>query len=132
MKKFIVAILAVLYLSTSVGATVHLHYCMDKLANWSLSHSNSSKCSKCGMEKNHGATKDGCCKDEHKVIKNSKDQNLAQASFYLIQITSIPHLASSNELPAIDVSSVTESNPISHAPPRNIVSIFIRNCVFLI
>ena len=35
MKKAIVSILAVLYLCSSAGATVHLHYCMGKLVNWS-------------------------------------------------------------------------------------------------
>jgi hypothetical protein len=36
MKKILVSILAVFYLASSVGATVHLHYCMDKFINWSL------------------------------------------------------------------------------------------------
>jgi hypothetical protein len=38
MKKFITAILAVLYLGTSSGATIHMHYCMGKLAEWGLGH----------------------------------------------------------------------------------------------
>ncbi|MBK8522228.1 MAG: hypothetical protein IPL54_15650 [Chitinophagaceae bacterium] len=39
-EKFITAILAVLYLGTSSGATIHMHYCMGKLAEWGLGHQN--------------------------------------------------------------------------------------------
>jgi hypothetical protein len=51
MKKLFVAILAILYLSTSTGATLHVHYCMGRLAGWGLGHNNSKTCGKCGMEK---------------------------------------------------------------------------------
>ena len=47
MKKFITAILAVLYLGTSSGATIHMHYCMGKLADWGLGHKNSKTCGQC-------------------------------------------------------------------------------------
>ncbi|MBK6990321.1 MAG: hypothetical protein IPH34_00115 [Chitinophagaceae bacterium] len=40
MKKFITAILAVLYISTSTGAMVHMHYCMGQLADWGLGITN--------------------------------------------------------------------------------------------
>lgn len=67
MKRFIVSILAILYLATASGATVHLHYCMGKLMGISLSgHNDDHKCSRCGMTKKSGK---GCCKDENKVIK---------------------------------------------------------------
>jgi hypothetical protein len=68
MKKALATILAVIYLSTSIGATVHFHYCMGKLASWGLTDQHSSavklytcpihseissdhpgNCSKCGM-----------------------------------------------------------------------------------
>jgi hypothetical protein len=133
MKKFAIAILAVLYLGTSVGAIVHLHYCMGQLVNLSLwdSNSNSSECSKCGMQKNHGPAENGCCKDEQKVLKNSNDQKLTQSAVYLIHATSVPHLISHNELPAINLS-LTRRNPISHAPPHGQIAIYISNRVFLI
>ena len=84
------------------------------------------------MEKNHAASNDGCCKDEFKVIKNTKDQKLTQADSYLFQITFVPHLPPQNDLPAITISSLTEGNPVSHAPPRSQVAIYLRNRVFLI
>jgi hypothetical protein len=51
MKKLIVAILSLLYICTSTGATVHMHYCMGKLADWDFGHNTSKTCSGCGMKK---------------------------------------------------------------------------------
>jgi len=133
MKRVVTAILAVFYLSTSTGATIHLHYCMGKLVNWGLWHSNNKTCGKCGMDKSYKkAQKDGCCKDEFKRIKNEKDQKLTETDFNLIKATSSASLISQVELPAITISTITERNPVSNAPPRNQVAIYLRNCVFLI
>lgn len=132
MKRIVTAILAVFYLSTSMGATIHLHYCMGKLVDWGLWQAPGKTCSKCGMEKSVKTLKDGCCKDENKQLKTEKDQKLTEASFNLIHSISAAPLASQIELPAINISSVTETNPISHAPPRSQVAIHLRNCVFLI
>ncbi len=44
MKKVLTTILAFVYLSTSMGATIHLHYCMGKLASWSLIDHESKNC----------------------------------------------------------------------------------------
>lgn len=68
MKRFAAAILAVLYISTSAGATVHLHYCMGKLADWSLGQKESKTCGNCGMKTNEAKEK-GCCNDENKFLK---------------------------------------------------------------
>src|SRR6185295_20228695 len=83
MKKILVSILAVFYLATSVGATVHLHYCMDKFINWSLLKGG-DKCSKWGMEKDGG-----CCKDENKFVKNNIDQKVAEPAVQLTQMAAI-------------------------------------------
>src|SRR6188474_3384059 len=81
MKRILVSIFAVFYLASSVGATVHLHYCMDKLIDWSLLKSEGDKCGKCGMDKDGG-----CCKDDNKFVKNNVDQKVAESSIQLIQI----------------------------------------------
>ena len=75
MKRFVVSILAILYLATASGATVHLHYCMGKLVGASLMQHEDHKCGRCGMKKK---TNNGCCKDEHKIIKT--DQEHMQAA----------------------------------------------------
>ena len=128
MKKVIASILAVFYLASSVGATVHLHYCMGKLINWSFNDKESNKCNKCGMEKDGG-----CCKDEHQFVKNNLDQKIAESAIQLAHIIT-------SGIPAVPVgvsesysSSMVENYPISHAPPLISGSdILIHNCIFRI
>ncbi len=132
MKKFITAILAVLYLASSSGATIHLHYCMGKLAETGLSKSNSETCSKCGMEKSEKSD-NGCCKDEHKFLKDNSAQNLVDNNLQLLQIFSVAIPAKYFELQTLDFPSLTEANPISHAPPREHgLAIYILKRSFLI
>jgi hypothetical protein len=132
MKKVIVAILALLYLGTSTGATIHMHYCMGKLADWGLSHNDDKKCSKCGMLKLNKKD-NGCCKDEDKFLKNDTDQKTTDLTIQQVQLISVALPAAFIEYIVVPFSSVTEENPISHAPPRNAgVAVYIRNCVFLI
>ena len=132
MKKFITAILAVLFISTSMGMTVHMHYCMDKLVETNLWHTEKQDdaCSECGMKM---GSKTGCCKDEHKVIKTDNYQKT--------DVTKIPTLQSFTlALPPLPLVLETEmfasrvkQLPYSNAPPyRSSVPIYIRNCVYRI
>jgi len=132
MKKFIVAILAILYISTSTGATLHLHYCMGKLVEWGFLHNKEEKCSKCGMKKS-GKSDKGCCRDEHKQIKLEKDQKTPESAFQMIQGAPVTVPASFIEMPSPYFPLLTAVNPISHSPPRSCgIAVYIRNCVFLI
>ena len=132
MKKLLIAILALLYISTSTGTMVHMHYCMGKLADWGIGHNKSKTCGECGMEK--GVEKDnGCCKDEFKFIKNDKDQKTAEVGLQMLQLLSVALPVSFIEIQSNDLLSVTEEIPVSHAPPRgSSVAVYIRNFVFLI
>ena len=131
MKKFVVTILAFLYLSVTAGATVHFHYCMGKLADWGFWHSNDKQCGKCGMEKSHEKN-NGCCKDEHKQVKLESDHK-GTATYSLTELPSVALFDPAFELPDIKLPTVTEQNPLSHAPPRSCdIAVYIRNCVFLI
>lgn len=132
MKKFIVSIIAVLYLFASTGAAVNVHYCMGKMADWSLGHKNSKACGYCGM-KNSVKKNNGCCTDEHKFIKNEDDQK-AGSSFQL----NLKQIAA--ELPLSYFSydteftgSITEDHPISNSPPRSgNVPLYLFKRTFLI
>ena len=126
MKKILVSILAAFYLASSVGATVHLHYCMDKLINWSLLKADGDKCDKCGMKKD-----DGCCKDEHKFVKNSVDQKATESSIEILQSLTATVPVSDFNLSEF-YSSIVHKFPVSHAPPVSDREIYIRNCVFRI
>lgn len=132
MKKFTVVILALLYITTSTGATLNMHYCMGKLADWDLGHNSSKNCGFCGMEK--GNEKDnGCCKDEQKLIKNDTDQKFTESSFFLFRFLSPAELTGFAVMPLIRIASLQELNPVSNAPPRcTDLPIYKRNRTFLI
>ncbi|MEI6087218.1 MAG: hypothetical protein WCR66_06495 [Bacteroidota bacterium] len=72
MKKLLVLLLLMVYGSATMGTTVHLHYCMNKVVGWSLADNQDHKCHSCGMEK-----KAGCCKDSKAQIKLAADQQKA-------------------------------------------------------
>lgn len=131
MKKFVVFILAFVYLSLSVGATVHLHFCMDKLVSSGLWHDKDDKCGKCGMEKSQEKD-NGCCKDEHKQVKLETEHKGA-VTYSLSELISFALPTPVFEVPVINLPTVTEQNPLSHAPPRSgDIAVYIRNCVFRI
>ncbi len=132
MKKFLATILAILYLATTTGATVHLHYCMGKLVEQNLWHNQKEKCGKCGMDKSE-TNDNGCCKDEHKQLKLDVDHKIAVSTFDHLQLVAIAEPVSFIEIPTIAFSSITEENPNSNAPPRSCgVAIYKRNGVFRI
>lgn len=128
MKKALASILAIFYLTSALGATIHLHYCMDKLINWSLLKGDGDKCEKCGMEKDGG-----CCKDEDKVIKNNADQIIAGSAVQSMQVLSTAALFAHINTSENYFSSLIERYPICHAPPLiSAGEIYILNCVFRI
>jgi hypothetical protein len=130
MKKFVVLILALVYLSASVGATVHFHFCMNEYVGWSLSQDKDDKCGKCGMGEKD---KDGCCKDEHKHFKLKTDHQKTNATgfIYLVITPALP-------VPVLDFTSpssanITESYPACHAPPDIVKNkLHVLHCLFLI
>jgi hypothetical protein len=133
MKKFIVCILAILYIGSSTGATVHLHYCMGKLVDQDLGYGKAKKCSKCGAKENNSFCKKKCCKDEHKFIKLDKDQKTAEKAFQLLTSTSLVTPVNFIELPQVQMASIAQEFPACHAPPRSYrVKPYIFLCTFRI
>ena len=138
MKKFLTGILALLYLSTSMGASVHLHYCMGKLISWGLVNHESRNCEYCGMPKYNGQAGDpiakkGCCSDEHKQLKTDKDQKLPYGEFEFLKLfpdaPALPILG----LPEYPVSSGLITQARANAPPvPGKQPLFLRYCNFRI
>lgn len=127
MKKLFALIVAIVYLGSTVGATVHLHYCMDELINWSLSDNGGNKCDNCGMEKDGN-----CCKDENKFVKNNSDQSITGA-IQILQASSPGSSISFINTAGNHSLSLINEYPVSHAPPGNSgIDILIHNCVFRI
>ena len=130
MKKVIVAILAIVYLSTTSGATVHMHYCMGELLSWGLSAEKKEKCDNCGMQK--GTGKD-CCKDEHKILKVETDQKLSENAFQGMQLATEILPSPPNAYIAEALPSTTEAYPVTNGPPDSkVVPVYLLNCVFRI
>ncbi len=130
-KKIFAAILAILYFTATTGATVHLHFCMGKLVDESLWHNETEQCSKCGMDLGHQAN--DCCKDVHKQVKLQNDHYLADMNFQVSQFSAIALPVAFIEIPAAEIASIAEDNPVSNAPPRSRdIPIYKRNCVFRI
>ncbi len=132
MKKILVPILAFFYLATSTGATVHMHYCMGKLANSSLMHDDDATCSKCGMKKDNEKS-NGCCKDEQKFIKNDKDQKNATSIVFEFNLGIQD--CTNTAIPLVNIASqpLIEEYPVSNAPPRTgKTAIYIQKRTFLI
>ena len=66
MKKLVVILLLFAYGVSSFGATIHLHYCMNKLVSSSLEN----KIGGCGSKGTMGGMQKGkCCKHVYKQVK---------------------------------------------------------------
>lgn len=132
MKKFLGLILAILYMGSSTGATLHLHYCMGKLVKVQLWHKEDNKCSHCGT----GAGKlcaRSCCKDEHKTVKLEKDQKATENAIHLSDLAAIATPVSYIGVSQVYPVSIIEEYPVSNAPPRSSkVPSHIANCIFRI
>ncbi|MGF2412710.1 HYC_CC_PP family protein [Ferruginibacter sp.] len=132
MKKILVTILALVYLITSTGVAIQMHYCMGELAGWGLGSDKSQTCSNCGM-KESSEKENGCCKDKHMLIKNTADQKFTETCSFTTQDFSIILPANFIEFPPSIFSSVREEKPNKNAPPRSCgVAVYIRNCAYLI
>jgi hypothetical protein len=75
--------------------------------------------------------KNGCCEDKHQRLQVEKDQKgenryQPEAPVSVAVITTYPPFV----MPV--TSSITEEYPMSNAPPRSIVPVRIRYCVFRI
>jgi hypothetical protein len=138
MKKFFASILAVLYLSTSLGATIHFHYCMGKLVAWGLVNHESRNCDYCGMPKfssdsHQTVSKNNCCKDEQHQLKADRDQKIAQAEIQLFNMLPDVAVFKIPTFNSLGYCPVTLAYPRTNAPPdTGSQPVFLLNCNFRI
>jgi hypothetical protein len=129
-KKIFVFILALLYITTSSGVMINMHYCMGELTVLGLSHNKDEDCSNCGMKESE---RNACCKDKQQFLKINKEQNTSNASYQLPEFTSDALVNNSFELISLHVPSLVQEDPLAKAPPRRQnLPLFILNCVFRI
>lgn len=130
MKKVVATIFFFIYFITSSGATIQLHYCMDKLVGWSFSISSISKCNKCGMEKKGHK---GCCHDENKIVKTGKDYNATSSYFDILKcnLQAFKPIVATTEY--FLVFNSVKIHPKINAPPLlKPLPLYISNSVFRI
>jgi hypothetical protein len=122
MKKFLATILAIIYLVTSTGAAVHMHYCMGKI--YSVDFVKKDDCSKCGMKATNG-----CCRDEFKILK-VKDHKLIPSEVNFAPSFAVLNNDHYTVKPVFfsDANLTSLNNNSPPDPPGT--SICILNCVF--
>jgi hypothetical protein len=120
-----------MYISTSTGVTLHMHYCMGQLKKMAIQKDDSAKCEFCGMKKSDKSN-NGCCKDERKLIKSDEAQNTVK-SFSLNLFSFVSELPQLHHyLIEVLPSTQTEEYPFSNSPPAKPVPIYLVNRSFLI
>lgn len=134
MKRLFLYILSFIFIITSSGVMVNMHYCMGKVAGSSISLINhvSSKCDKCGMEKSKTKGK-GCCRDSNKLVKNTIDQKLANSSIKIDNQFVNLFSFENNEFKIISFPPSDSITIRYHAPPLYCgVPNYISHCSYLI
>jgi len=130
-RKLFITFLAVLYLGTSSGATLHYKYCMGRLVKITLSHEQTKKCHSCGMNYKGKAAKK-CCTDKHQQLKSEKSSSLTYSQIGLgtspaLLVIPLFGLVPYNYLP------LKISHPVGQSPPLvTTLPVFLRNCTFRI
>ncbi|WP_336518606.1 HYC_CC_PP family protein [Pollutibacter soli] len=128
MKKVLVIFLATVYLAISSGVIVNTHYCMGKIAEVVFGHDESGNdCDTCGMK-----AKEGCCRDEVKVVKLADSHSFVQQTIDFVKAPVIlPDLIATGNTETVIASSGTVYG--IHGPPEGSnVPLHVRNCVFRI
>ncbi len=134
MKKFLVSILAVLYVASSLGATIDMQYCCGKLIHVALNLGNASnqfEAQHCSSQKKN-VTKD-CCKDVQQHFKVSHDQSTSADITVPSVYSFAANLPSPIGMPTIHFAPISEGNFSPHSPPvRETTPVYLKNCSFLI
>ena len=127
MKKFIISIVAVLYITISSGMVFSVHYCMGKISSVKIDLLANNLCS-CGSKKESK----GCCKTEHKFIKIEDNH---QASFADVVFQSpVQNILSNYNFINTALIQNNEVNTFNTNSPLLLSKqySYIRNCIFLI
>lgn len=121
--------LLLIYGTATMGATIHLHYCMNEYVGWSLWDAEKDKaCGKCGMTEK----KEGCCKDEHRQVK-LKTEHQKSATAQYIPFLDVPALAVPVDNFTFEIKPTSLAFPVFNAPPKIPKErLYILHCIFLV
>ena len=130
MKKVFAILLAVIYLVSVSGMSLHFHYCMGKMQNWSIGYDTSKDdCPVCGMTQ-----KKGCCEDKHHSIQTDKQYSSSTVSIGISRIIVEPLHHSEQPTLLNNFSNFISHSYLANAPPGRMqnIPIFIQNCNYRI
>ena len=111
MKKGLVFLLAIIYISLTSGIVVNIHYCMGRVAGVTYGAEASHRCDKCGME-----SKKGCCDTEHKLVKADDDHIYAKSIDAPLNFTALAAIPFS-EYNVSFIASKDQYDTKYHSPP---------------
>ena len=129
MRKLVVLIVAISYITITSGIVMNIHFCMGKLASVEYGYDSHKKCSKCGM----ASQNKGCCHTESKLLKvDDVHQQTAATAIPLVKLAT-EALATYFEAPAAYASLPDHFIPLYHAPPDPRQNhVYLNNRVFRI
>ena len=116
-KKFLLSILTVMYMTVSSGIAMEIHYCMGEKAGVDFYEHSDDKCGRCGMKEEN---KKGCCSDEHHFVKLDDSHQKANYNYDF----SVGEIAINNPQPlwAAQVLPVqATTGPQINSPPDYLV-----------
>jgi len=117
-----------LYLISSVGVSINLHYCGGKIKAISLSHTDESDC--CGKEMEK---KMNCCKDKTVSYQVKEDQSSSSTASIKVPVKNIDTHFIFTEFIKSNLYTPSYGVPDFHAPPDIVFSdTYLVNGVFRI
>lgn len=121
MKKFLVTILAFVYLTSTFGASVRLDCCLEKLISVTLGTTTT-------QENLWSEEKD--CKDDHKQLRLGHEQKHNDSKIRVAKFVPSSLTTAFPEYSFHAVSTLTETYPVNNAPPQQAkIPLFILHCV---
>ena len=131
MKKILISVIAVFYLSVTSGLVINMHYCMGQFSSVTFSHDDNHQdgtCDKCGMNK----LKNHCCTDEVTTLKLNDVHEASTFSFGLASITSlVPEKQTVLHEPEQGISAIPVTDYFS-PPPNTLNKVYLDINVFRI
>ncbi|MBO9205208.1 MULTISPECIES: hypothetical protein [Niastella] len=121
MKKYLVTILALVYLTSTLGATLRLDCCLENLVAVGLGES-------AHHDLLNKENKD--CNEEHKQVKLGHEQKHTDNQ---IRVAKSFPVTIASDFPGYSfhaVATLTEAYPLNNAPPQPAsIPLFILNCI---
>jgi hypothetical protein len=121
MKKFLITILAIVYLTSTVGAMVRLDCCLEKLVSYSVGTP---------ADKHGDVESKGNCKDDHKQPKLGHEQKRSDSHIRLAKTFPASINTSFPAYPFQAVAVLKETYSVKQKAPKQAkIPIFLLNCV---